>query len=222
MDINYLLNRIRENITILRETGWIVSEPRSPEWWGGLKTPGEIAISAFLVQMTRWETVVKVIEKLRSEGLNSPESISSLKTEEIEKLIRPVNFYKTKARRIKSFSEEVLSHGGLENFLVVENRNILLSLEGIGEETADSLLLYAGNQLFFPPSEYLRRVLSRVEGRGLSKLQAKNEVILTLPRNLFTYKLFHAGIVAVGKRFCLLKCPKCETCFLNSICKFKV
>ncbi|AWR98327.1 endonuclease III domain-containing protein [Acidianus sulfidivorans JP7] len=199
--------------------GWIVSDAYSFEWWGGLKTADEIAISSFLVQMTRWESVVKVIFKLREKGLNKIENLSKLSIEDIEKEIRSINFYKTKARRLKIFADKVMKGGGLQNFLKLENRDVLLSIEGVGEETADSLLLFAGNNIIFPQSEYLRRVLSRVLGEKISKKEAKQIVEEKLEKDLFKYKLFHAGIVSVGKKFCFINNPNCDKCILKPVCR---
>ncbi|ARM77185.1 DNA endonuclease III [Acidianus manzaensis] len=199
--------------------GWIVSDASSFEWWGGLKTAHEITISAFLVQMTRWESVVKVINKLREKQLNKIENLSKLSVEDLEKEIRSINFYKTKARRLKAFADKVAEEGGLENFLKIEKRPILLSMEGIGEETADSLLLFAGNNVIFPQSEYLRRVMSRVLGKKLTKSGAKQIVEEKLNKDLFEYKLFHAGIVSIGKAFCYTNNPNCDKCFLKPVCR---
>lgn len=218
MIINKVLTIFNQNREFLKEMGWIVSNPYSFEWWGGLKSADEIAISAILVQMTRWEAVAKVIAKLRIKGLDDLEKLSYLTTEELEKEIRSVNFYKTKARRLKAFAEKVKEEGGLQKLLRVENREKLLSIEGIGEETADSLLLFAGNRLVFPQSEYLKRVISRVLGRNIRKNEAKVIVENELPKDLFNYKLFHAGIVSIGKAFCFLNKPNCDRCILKLVC----
>ncbi|MDT7901703.1 MAG: endonuclease III domain-containing protein [Acidianus sp.] len=216
-----ILKIIDENREFLKKMGWIVSDPYSFEWWGGLKSADEIAISAFLVQMTKWETVAKVIENLRRKGLNYIDKIAELPLPVLEDQIRSVNFYKTKARRLKNFSEIVSKNGGLKNFLTVENRDKILEIEGIGEETADSLLLFANNQLVFPQSEYLRRVLSRVLNKKMSKKEAKDYVEDNLKKDLFLYKLFHAGIVSIGKAFCYLNKPKCDKCILKPLCRNK-
>ncbi|MCY0873338.1 endonuclease III domain-containing protein [Acidianus infernus] len=219
--IHEILKIIDENREFLKKMGWIVSDPYSFEWWGGLKSADEIAISAFLVQMTKWETVAKVIENLRRKGLNYIDKIAELPLSVLEDQIRSVNFYKTKARRLKNFSEIVSENGGLKNFLTVENRDKILEIEGIGEETADSLLLFANNQLVFPQSEYLRRVLSRVLNKKMSKKEAKNYVEENLKKDLFLYKLFHAGVVSIGKAFCYLNKPKCDKCILKPLCRSK-
>ncbi|BDC17149.1 endonuclease III domain-containing protein [Acidianus sp. HS-5] len=219
--IHEILKILDKNREFLREMGWIVSDPYSFEWWGGLKSADEIAISAFLVQMTKWETVVKVIENLRSKRLNYIDKIAEIPLSTLEEQIRSVNFYKTKARRLKNFSEIVSKNGGLSVFLSLEYRDRILEIEGIGEETADSLLLFANNQLIFPQSEYLRRVLSRVLNKSMSKKEAKNYVEANLEKDVFLYKFFHAGIVSVGKAYCYLNKPKCDKCILKPLCKNK-
>lgn len=217
--IRQFLQIFDKNREFLRKMGWIVSDPYSFEWWGGLRSADEIAISTFLVQMTRWETVAKVIENLREKNLNKVEKLAELTIEDLEKEIRSVNFYKTKARRLKAFAKRVREEGGLQKLLSIENREKLLSIEGVGEETADSLLLFAGNNLVFPQSEYLKRVLSRVLGKSFSKSNAKALVEEELPKDLFSYKLFHAGIISIGKAFCSLNKVNCDRCFLKPVCR---
>lgn len=218
MTINKLLKIFDENRDFLKSMGWIVSDAHSFEWWGGLKTADEIAISSILVQMTRWESVAKVIDKFRKKGLDKIEKLSYISLDELESEIKTINFYKTKARRLKLFAEKVKEEGGLQNLLSIEKREELLSIEGIGEETADSLLLFAGNNLIFPTSEYLRRVLSRVLGEKINKNGAKQIVEKELTRDLFQYKLFHAGVSSIGKAFCFLNNPNCDRCLLKLVC----
>ncbi len=215
-----LLEVLEGNKGLLVKMGWVVSEATSYKWWGGLDTPDKIAISAFLVQMTRWETVKKVLEGLEERGIRKVEDISSLSLEELDGLIRSVNFHKTKAVRLWKFSAKVKEFGGLEKLLKVENRDVLLSMDGVGEETADSLLLFAGNNVVLPQTEYLRRVLGRVMGKEMGKREAKEEAEKSLPKDLYYYKLFHAGMVSVGKAFCRLSSPKCNECVFKSFCKY--
>jgi endonuclease-3 related protein len=215
-----LLEILEENKGLLVKMGWIVGDATSYKWWGGLDTPDKIAISAFLVQMTKWETVKRVIERLEARGIHKVEDISSLSLEELDELIKAVNFHRTKAIRLMKFSVKVKEFGGLQKLLKVENRELLLSMEGVGEETADSLLLFAGNNLVLPQTEYLRRVLGRVLGKEMGKRKAKEEAEKFLPRDLYYYKLFHAGMVSVGKAFCRLTSPKCERCVFKDLCKY--
>ncbi len=203
-----------ENRQLIVEKGWIVSEPESPRWWGGLESSEEIVISSILVQMTRWETVSEVIENMKRMGYTDMRNLASLDEEEILSLIRKVNFSKTKAKRLKALAVEATSYSTMKDFVKYGLRN----LEGIGDETYYSLLLFVGNEAQFPPSEYGSRVLSRVTSIKIPKRRVKEIVESNLERDLFKYKLFHSGLVTVGRSSCF-KEPECGKCILKMICK---
>ncbi|AOL16724.1 DNA endonuclease III [Sulfolobus sp. A20] len=202
---------------LLRKKGWIVSSPYSYEWWDGLKSAEEIIISAILVQMSRWENVKRVIQSMREVGLTNFEKLYMTSDEELYSLFKSINFYRTKVKRLKYLAKITIDLGSLEKLY---DRDILLSIDGVGEETADSILLFAGHKLHFPPSEYGKRVLSRLFGRELNnKREVKTMVENNLRKGIFEYKLFHAGIVTVGRAFCF-KEPKCDNCILKDICNY--
>lgn len=211
---NTILEIFNNNRKILEEKGWIVSSPHSYEWWGGLKSAEEIIISSILVQMSRWEIVKRAVETMRERGLTDFSKLYKTKDEELYQILKNINFYKTKVKRVKIISEIILEKG-LERFY---DRDLLLSIEGIGEETADSILLFAAHKPYFPPSEYGRRVLSRVLGVELKKKEVKELVEDNLSKDVFKYKLFHAGLVTVGRAYCFNK-PKCDDCMLKIVCK---
>ncbi|MFP3170757.1 MAG: endonuclease III domain-containing protein, partial [Sulfolobaceae archaeon] len=154
-----LLRILKENVDLLRRAGWIVTDAESPKWWDGVETVDELLISSILVQMTKWETVKKILQKMREKGVNSLQKLSQLSEEEIAELIRQVNFYRTKAKRLKVLSE-ITSKIGVEK--LVKDEKLLKDVEGIGDETAEALLLFAGNIPVFPRSNYAKRVVSRV------------------------------------------------------------
>lgn len=200
--------------------GWIVSEPYSYRWWGGLDSADKIVISAFLVQLTKWETVKKVIDNLSNKNLDKIENIANISVDKLDSIIKSVNFHKTKAIRLKKFADKAIEMGGLSNLLKIENRELLISLEGIGDETADSLLLFAGNNVVLPSTDYLKRVLSRLYGKTFTKKEAKEFAEKIIEKDLYKYKLFHAGMVSVGKAYCRLTKPKCEGCIFKGLCNY--
>jgi endonuclease-3 related protein len=157
---------------------------------------------------------------MKNKGYSSLASLSNLSTQELEPLIAGSNFYKTKARILLAIAKATNSFGGLEKILRIENREQLLSLEGIGEETADSSLLFAGNQLALPISVYVRRVLERVLNRKLSIRELRSLCQGSLPQDLYSYKLFYAGLSTVGKAFCRAENPNCAECILSGVCSF--
>ncbi|QGA68718.1 endonuclease III domain-containing protein [Sulfolobus sp. E11-6] len=213
-----LLEIFEHNRNVLKEKGWIVSPENSYEWWDGLKNAEEIIISAILVQMSRWEIVKSKVEEMRNKGLTDFYRLYNATEQELYDILKGINFYKTKVKRLINISKIIINLGSIDKFY---DRKLLLSIDGIGEETADSILLFAGHKPNFPPSEYGRRVLSRVLGINIMKKnEVKTLVEENLERNVYEYKLLHAGIVTVGRAFCFIKNPKCEDCILKNVCKY--
>ncbi|MCH1770038.1 MULTISPECIES: endonuclease III domain-containing protein [Metallosphaera] len=218
--MNELVKLFEENKEVIRHTGWVITDPKSYEWWDGFDSADKIVISAFLVQLTKWESVKRVIGALEEHGLAKVDSIAELDLPTLESYFRPINFYRTKARRVLNFAKFVKEMGGLDKVLLLERRPLLLTQEGVGEETADSILLFAGHQLVFPNTEYSRRVLGRVTGQEMRKRDLPNFVYHNVQQDLYLYKILHAGLGAVGKAFCLLTKPKCDRCFLKQVCEY--
>jgi endonuclease-3 related protein len=207
------------NQDLLEMTGWFPTEPTSSRWWGGVATTDEIVISALLVQQQSWRVVAKVLKKLNESSRSTLNSISELSVSEIEGLLKNLNFYKTKARRLQKIAAASTKPGGLGMMLLMENRDELLSIEGIGEETADCLLLFAGNQLVLPVSAYVRRVMERVLGEKLTTRELKSMCQDSIRRDLYSYKLFYAGLSTVGRVYCH-RIADCTKCILNELCSY--
>lgn len=206
----------------LREFGWIMSDPHSYEWWGGFKDPFEISVSAILVQLSRWELVSRAVDKLRENELLNPRALAKTPTEKIKELIKGIGFYENKTKTLKEFSQLIIKYGGWEAFInrdLAEVREDLLKIRGIGYETTDTILLFAGNKLILPVSRLAKRVLVRV-GIELPSNYAKTQQILeeNIPRNLSIYKLFHTSLVSISKRYCKVKKPLCYECPLKHLC----
>lgn len=224
LNIRNLLGVFESIPNVLVENGWFIDKPESPRWWGGAENPDEVIISAVLVQQTRWENAVKAMVKLRSLGLNTLSAISMLNESELAELIRGVNFRFIKARRIINIARRIISIGGLRALDGMSDgdvRGMLLSMEGVGYETADSIMLFALNRLTIPISTYTVRVISRVKGDFNGDYEElRTKLINELPRELYYYKLFHAGVVTIGKMWCLKEKPKCVNCPLRNHCNY--
>jgi endonuclease-3 related protein len=167
----------------------------------------EIAIGAILTQRTNWKNVELALENLRKEGVLSIEKIYQLKNRKkfLEKLIRPSGFYKQKARRLLEFSEFIIKkHKSLENFFKQDLeicRKELLEIYGIGPETADSILLYAGDLPIFVIDEYTRRLVKKFKlAKKFSYDHLRKLFQENLPKSFKIYQDFHALIVMKGKR----------------------
>jgi len=209
----------------LRRTGWFVDGPESTRWWGGAESPDEVVITAILVQQTRWEVVGEVLGRLRVLGLNKIERIAETSPEALADIIKGVNYRFTKAVRLVKLARNIVSVGGLEGLRSMSNvRDFLLNQDGVGEETADSIMLFALNIPSLPISQYIKRVFSRVLGINLGNGYSSWKGFLeeVLPRDLYIYKLVHASVVTIGKQYCLPQKPLCNQCPLCGVCKYAV
>ncbi|MEM0148940.1 MAG: endonuclease III domain-containing protein [Candidatus Micrarchaeaceae archaeon] len=192
-------------------------------WWPG-ETKDEIVIGAILTQQTSWKNVEKAISNLKKYGALSIEKIAAMRLKRLEELIRPSGFYRQKAARLLEFSKYVTKkHGSLQLMLktpLEDLRKELLSLKGIGPETADSIILYAAEKPIFVIDAYTKRIANRVFGIGDADYSSLQELIEnSIKKDIELYKDFHAQFVELGKNFCK-KNPICESCPANGICTY--
>jgi endonuclease-3 related protein len=192
-------------------------------WWPA-ETPFEVCIGAILTQNTAWTNVEKAISALREAGIMSPATLHDCDPEQLARLIRPAGYFNVKSRRLKDFTAWLfLSHGGsLERMFAVdwqELRAELLRVRGIGPETADSILLYAGDKPSFVVDAYTRRLFHRLgllqDSAGYDETRAL--FMNDLPQDVPLFNEYHAQIVQQCKRFCRVK-PLCGDCPLNGSC----
>ncbi len=191
-------------------------------WWPG-ETPFEIAVGAILTQNTNWKNVERAIENLKERDLLSPEGLLEISEGTLEELIRPSGYYRIKTKRLKNFIRFLYEEydGNLDKMFSGELwplREKLLGVKGIGEETADSILLYAGEKPVFVVDAYTRRILLRHhligENAGYGEIQSL--FMDSLPRRAPLFNQYHALFVNTGKRFCR-KTPLCEECPLKGL-----
>lgn len=194
------------------------------DWWPG-ETKDEIIIGAILTQNTNWKNVEKAIANLRKEQTLDLKKISSIKTGKLERLIRPSGFYRQKASRLKGFASYIFdNYKGLDQFFekdLASLREELLSLKGIGPETADSIILYAAEKPIFVIDAYTIRIMSRIHGKKKEFEYGDLQSLISkgIREDLALYKDFHAQFVELGKNYCK-KEPLCEECPLSRICKY--
>ena len=157
----------------------------------------EICAGAILTQNTAWKNVEKALVNLRNAGIWSPEAILEIQKRRLEQLINPSGFFRQKAERLRIFAEEVRERG-VKAFLKKTSRDDLLSIKGIGPETADSILLYAGKRPFFVVDAYTRRMFSFPKKMAYQEIQ---ELFgRSFPKDWRIYNEFHALIVQKGKQ----------------------
>lgn len=190
-------------------------------WWPG-RTRFEVIVGAILTQSTSWTNVERAITALRRENLLSAMALEHLPLARLSKLIRSSGYFRQKARKLKAFVHflRLRYQGSLDKMFAtptLELREQLLGVHGIGPETADSILLYAGNHPVFVVDAYTRRILERhqlIDGKH-SYEQMRRLFEQNLPLSPQLYNEFHALIVHTGKHFCRKRQPDCDRCALR-------
>lgn len=190
------------------------------QWWPA-DTPFEVIVGAVLTQNTVWTNVEKAIE--RFEGNLSPERILDLPVEDLQDIVRPTGYFRQKARYLRAVTEWFVSYGGdvdlIKSRLLPEIRSELLRVRGVGNETADSILLYAFDLPSFVVDAYTMRLFGRypIEA-GKTYMEVKSFCEAGLPRDATLYNHFHALIVQNGKEHCKKK-KECAGCPLEQLCE---
>lgn len=191
-------------------------------WWPG-ESPFEVMVGAVLVQNTSWKNVEKAIENLRQSGALEPHTLYRLPDDELQDLLRPAGYYRIKARRLRNLLHLLVQQydGSLEAMFATAPatlREQLLSVNGIGPETADSILLYAASMPTFVVDAYTHRVLAR---HGWIDFEAdyhalKDHFESHLEPDVALFNEYHALLVRLGHEHCR-KTPRCETCPLAEL-----
>lgn len=188
-------------------------------WWPA-ETKDEVVIGAVLTQNTAWSNVEKAIENLKKAGVLSLSDVVRVNDELLKELIKPAGFFNQKALYLKNIANFIENHGGflsLSKRDTIELRRMLLSVKGIGKETADSILLYAFERAVFVVDAYTKRLVSRhgltedLSYDGVQKLFVEN-----LPLDVELFNEYHALIVKLAKVYCKKK-PICSGCPLEGL-----
>jgi len=192
-----------------------------PQHWWPARSRFEVIVGTILTQNTAWTNVERAIKRMRAERLLTPGRIDAAPHGTVARLIRSSGYYNMKAKRLKQFTGFLLTRygGRLRRMFQTELpklREELLAISGIGEETADSILLYAGDRPIFVVDAYTRRVLER---HGLVGDRARYREIQRLfmdhlPADAALFNEYHALLVAVGKTYCR-NTPRCDVCPLR-------
>jgi endonuclease-3 related protein len=195
-------------------------------WWPG-DTPFEVAVGAILTQNTNWGNAEKAINNLKAAHVLSAKSIHEMPINRLAALIRPAGYFNVKAKRLKAFISFLIEmyQGSMkkmrsEDLYVLRKR--LLSVNGIGPETADSILLYAMGKPVFVIDAYTKRVLSRHKIMGHEPYEAFQQLFhSSLKGDAKLYNEYHALFVRVGKSYCRPK-PLCEICPLRDLMPVRI
>ncbi len=197
-----------------------------PQYWWPAQEPFEIIVGAILTQSAAWRNVEKAIANLKAAKALSPEALRRLSLSEVATLIHPCGYYNAKALKLKSLASWLGKYYDDNlNKLFIGNtdhlRQQLLSIHGIGRETADSIVLYAAHQPVFVIDAYTRRIINRIglPPAGNSYIAYQTLFMDNLPTDAGLFNEYHALLVCLAKDVCR-KRPLCRQCCLNSICRF--
>jgi endonuclease-3 related protein len=206
-----MLHKIHDRL--LREFG--------PQHWWPAETDFEVIVGAILTQNTAWKNVKQSIGALRQNGILNFEGIHEIPVEELAPLIRSSGYYNQKAKKLKEFCNHLANRwqGDLAFFLSREMEPLrleLLTIRGIGPETADSIILYAAHQPSFVVDSYTYRIFSR-HGRVYEDIgyeELRSYFMDSLEPDVAFFGELHALLVHTGHLFCRKK-PSCGACPLN-------
>jgi endonuclease-3 related protein len=197
-------------------------------WWpySSSNRQFEIILGTILTQNTAWKNVETAINNLAAHDLIDINKIKNIKEKQLAVLIKSSGYYNQKAERLKIISNHLSQHSSLSAFFkrpLDKIRAELLSIKGIGPETADSILLYAGSKPIFVIDAYTKRIFSRL---GLCKKDIEyhdlqNLFIQALPKSTKLFNEYHALLVEHAKIHCRKK-PSCSSCPLLNMCKRRI
>lgn len=208
----------------LREIYHRLDEHFGPLNWWPAESPFEVLVGAVLTQNTNWKNVEKSIDSLKRANLLSFDAVLDVPEEQLAELIRSSGYYNLKSRRLKNLLQMVKAEygGDLSLFFsedILTAREALLRVKGIGPETADSILLYAGGHPIFVVDAYTHRILSR---HGLipesCDYQTVQDLFMdNLDHDATIFNQYHALLVRTAKRFCKKREPLCGECPLGPL-----
>jgi len=197
-------------------------------WWPG-ETPFEVCVGAILTQNTSWTNVERAIANLKAARMLDAKKMLALPEAELARLIRPAGYFNVKARRLRAFLRVLVGEwdGELASLFDGKTATVrarLLDINGIGPETADSLLLYAGGHHSFVVDAYTKRIFSRHQW---SPAEADYDEVKALcessldekpgSKQLDYWQDYHAQLVMVGKHYCRKREPRCDECPLRRL-----
>ena len=200
-------------------------EHHGPQHWWPAKTDFEVIVGALLMNQTAWANVERAIANLRETSLLDPHALAAASVRTIRRQVRMAGLYRTKPGRLKAFCRHLVEgwDGDLHAYFDRPTdavREDLLAQKGVGPETADSILLYAGRHPVFVVDAYTVRIGTRI---GLlaapDYADAQRHFETHLPRDVRLYQEFHALLVAHAKTLCRTR-PKCPECPLRRRCAF--
>ena len=207
------LKQLSDNLTSYFKVG---------SWWPSL-SKDEIIIGAVLTQNTTWKNVERSLENLKVNNLLELKKLSKINKNKLTELIKPSGFYTQKSQTLIDICKLIEQHASLQKFFELplsKSRKELLSIKGVGPETADSILLYSGNKPIFVVDNYTRRITKRFLGLGKELTYGElQESVHLITKSVNKYKELHGSFVELAKKHCK-KEPLCDNCPINKSCSY--
>ncbi|MFB6076386.1 MAG: endonuclease III domain-containing protein [Candidatus Aenigmatarchaeota archaeon] len=202
----------------------LMEEFEGEEWWPH-NSKFEVIVGAILTQNTSWENVQTALDEMKEKDIMDMKSIVEIDREELEETIRSSGYYKQKAKRLKRISKHIFQdYDSVKEFFegrdIDELREELLNIKGIGKETADAMILYAGERPTFVVDAYTKRVFGRIGmdvGDKYDEIKAFFEE--NLPSDPKLYDEYHGLLIELAKEYCKKK-PECKGCPISHICGY--
>jgi endonuclease-3 related protein len=210
--------------TLLHIYDLLLAEYGPQHWWPA-NGPFEVIVGAILTQSTAWVNVEKATDNLRAAGALTPAALSSIATDKLANLLYSCGYYNAKAKKLKAFVQHLFDNytDNLDSIFdqdIVDLRRELLDIHGVGDETADSIILYAAEKPIFVIDAYTRRIFARLGFREADDSYANLQTFFmkNLLRDTQLFNEYHALLVNHGKNVCK-KIPLCKSCCTEALCK---
>ncbi len=190
-----------------------------PQYWWPADSPFEVMVGAILTQNTNWQNVEHAIHNLKGHSALSPKKLRKINIRRLASLIRSAGYYNIKAKRLRNFLDFFLKvyNGDIRRMRAASTESLrqeLLSVNGVGPETADSILLYALDKPVFVVDAYTRRVLLRhgLIGEDSDYGEIQDLFARNLKKDARLFNEYHALLVKLGKDYCLKRKARCRVC----------
>jgi endonuclease-3 related protein len=198
-----------------------------PRGWWPADSRLEVIIGAVLTQAVAWKNVTRAIDNLKLASLMDINAIIDIDEEKLAQHITPALYHRQKARKLKALMNFIATeYNGNLDLMFTESLPVLgkklLKVWGIGPETADSILLYAGDKMIFVVDTYTKRIFYRLGmvEENISYQEMQEFLEYHIPPNLYIYNEYHALLVGLGANYCKKSKPRCSQCPLQNLCKY--
>ena len=198
-----------------------------PRGWWPADSRLEVIIGAVLTQAVAWKNVTRAIDNLKSAQLIDITAILNINEEDLAQHIKSALYHRQKARKLKALMNFIATeYNGDLDLMFTESlpvlRKKLLAVWGIGPETADSILLYAGDKTIFVVDTYTKRIFYRLGmvDEKISYQEMQEYLQHHIPPDFYIYNEYHALLVGLGANYCKKSRPHCNQCPLLNLCKY--